>query len=96
MNSLLDGIYDKAQENNTTADGINSLFSQIGLYLHGKFTNVTTFNENLNSKMKDDDIYILEKGKDFFTSYNVNTVMEAYLITTITDFIRELKRKEAD
>lgn len=96
LNSLLDGIYDKAQENDTTADCINSLFSQIGLYLRGNFTSATIFNENKNYNMKNKDIYIQEKNKDFVTSYDVNTVMEAYLITSITDFIRELKRKEAD
>ncbi len=100
LNILLEKIYDIIEQNPDTE--IRSLFNHIWVYLYGEFEhNVESF-EPFDSKILNDPLfqtnkdtlYISEKGSNNRIAYDLNKIMEAFVLESITDFIRSLKKGE--
>lgn len=106
LNALLEGIYDVIEKNQGCT--IDSVFGHIGRFLYGEFENCMAIDKETHKpvspkkldnpyiQMSPNKIFISEKGQDTPMAYDVNKVMETYLLTKITDFIRDLKKKEGE
>ena len=81
---------EKSKDENGQIQTIHSIFAEIGLYLFGDFENVDT-HEPLKCR---DKFFIREKSKDTSIAYDVSSVMDAYRLKKITDFIEHLKKGE--